>query len=133
MCLYACFVVVLFPGLLCVCFCLYGAVVFAFFVCFVKAAELEELNRKLQKRRWCHQHKAMSSAYVIALCSCVAVMFCFGVVRLIVFLFLCCCVCRMFVVSLLRFCFLFVCVSCLCLVVVWLCVCLGVLFLLLFF
>ena len=60
---------------------------------FVKAAELEELDRKLRKRRWYHREDVLWSASVIVLCSCVGVLFCFGVVCLYVryccFVFVC--------------------------------------------
>ena len=50
---------------------------------FVKAAEIEERNRKLRKRRWYHQQKVLSSAYVLVLC-CVVTLFCVAVLCLFV-------------------------------------------------
>ena len=47
---------------------------FLFF--FVKAAELEGLNRKLRKRRWHHQQKVLSSASVFVLFCCGVLLVC---------------------------------------------------------
>ena len=53
--------------------------VFVVFCCFVKAAKIEELNRKLRKQRWYNQQRVLGSAYVIVF----VLLFCFVV--------LCCC------------------------------------------
>ena len=57
------------------------AVVFSVCCCvyvFVKAAELEELNRKLRKRRWHHQQKVLRPASVLRLLCCFDMLFCVG-------------------------------------------------------
>ena len=83
----ACICVCCFVGLvvcvLCTYYCCLFFVCLSVFVGFVmcavfvvKAAELEELNRKLRKRRWYHQQDVLSSAYDIVLFCCFALLFC---------------------------------------------------------
>ena len=98
---------------------LYCLFVFDVFCCVlslvVQAAELEELNRKLRKRRWYHQQKLLNSVYVPVLFCCVVLLFCFGVVCLFVCVYCCMCSCSCVIVCLLFVCVL-IAVLCVCVV-----------------
>ena len=105
--------------IVCVAVCCCFSMCVVVFLFFVKAAELEELNRKLRKLRWYHQQKVLGSASVIVLRCCFVLLLYNGLLCLFVCLFVlvisyCLCVrllacCVFFVIDVLLLLCLFCC------------------------